>query len=131
MLFVMLNGEVVNQQVLFTIDNIRGLHVPYGVVDQHFRGVDTHVCRSLPLVGLEELRGTVECSLDGVGLVIVPVQTGDELVIRSVGIEVDVQSLTVVHQFAQMTAHEELVHIRCVQTHDAVFIAPAVVGESR
>ena len=65
------------------------------------------------------------------GLVVVPVQTGDELVIRSIGIEVDVQSLTVVHQFAQMTAHEELVHIRCVQTHDAVFIAPAVVGESR
>ena len=105
--------------------------MPYGVVDQHFRRVDAHVCRRLSLIGLEELRGAVECSLDGVWLVVIPVQTGDELVIGGISIEVDIQSLTVIHQFAQMTAHEELVDIRCMQTYDAVFIAPAVVGESR
>ena len=93
--------------------------------------MDTHVCRRLSLIGLKEFCGTVERSLDGMWLVVVPVQTGNQLVVGSIGIEVDVESLSVIHQFAQMTAHEEFIYIRGVETHDTIFIAPAVVGERR
>ena len=99
MLFVMLYSKIVNQQILLTIDNVGGLHMPNSIVHKNLRVMQSHVCCLLTLICLEKLSCTVYRTLDGIRLVIVPAHACDQFVVGGIGIQGEVHRVAVVHDF--------------------------------